>query len=147
MHTHINVHVNERKITLEENQITGLLLKNLLGIQEDVKLYKKISHAPDEEIINSQTYLIANGEIFFSDDFHKEIKIFIDQKEYELSKSEFTGTELKALAGISVAEYKLLKEVKNDGADEIIEDNVTYEIQNKDEFFSVPTGIQNGGTI
>lgn len=147
MHTHINIHINERKVTLEGNQMTGSLLKELLGIQDEVKLYKKVPHAPDEEIINSQTYLIVNGETFFSDDFHKEIKIFIDQKEYQLSKSEITGAELKSLAGIYAVEYKLLKEVKNGGADEVIDDNITYEIENKDEFFSVPTGIQNGGTI
>lgn len=147
MHTHINIHINEIKVTLEGNQMTGALLKKKLGIQEEVKLYKKIPHAPDEEIINSQTYLIVNGETFFSDDFNKEIKIFIDQKEYQLSKSVITGAELKALAGISAVEYKLLKEVKHGGADEVIEDNVAYEIENKDEFFSVPTGIQNGGTI
>lgn len=147
MHTHINIHVNEKKFTIENNEITGLELKKISGVQEEVKLYRKIPNAADEEIINSNTYIIQSGEVFFSANFHEEIKIFIDQKEYKLTKSEFTGAELKALAGISCSEYKLVKEVKNGGADEVMEDNILYHIENKDEFFSVPTGVQNGGSI
>lgn len=147
MHTHINIHVNEKKIALENNQMTGLELKKISGVQEEVKLYRKIPHAPDEEIINSETYIIGHGEVFFSANFHKEIKIFIDEKEYKLTKSEFTGAELKALAGIPCTEYKLVKEVKHGEADEVIEDNVVYNIENRDQFFSVPTCIQNGGSL
>ncbi|WP_010233418.1 multiubiquitin domain-containing protein [Clostridium arbusti] len=144
MNIHSDVHINEKKYTLDKNELKGLELKEIAHISEKVALYKKIPHKADEEIINSQTYKLTHGEKFFSSDFKEKIKISIDNKKYYPEKDQLTGIELKILADINPSEYKLIREVKHDGADQLIEDNVVYEINNNDEFFSVPKGIQNG---
>lgn len=140
----IIIHVDDKKIILNENHISGMEIKHAAGISGDISLVEEIRDEADREIINGEIYDIKNGMKFFSGLYHKEVKIFIDNKEYVIEKSNLSGAELKAIANISLEEYKLVKEVKN-GPDMEIENNVIYNIENKDEFFSVPAGIQNGG--
>lgn len=61
-------------------------------------------------------------------------KIYIDEKAFEVEKTELLGSELKEMAGISI-DMRLVVEVK-DEPDEVVINENTYEIKNKLHFFS-----------
>jgi hypothetical protein len=138
----INVRVDEKKVTLEVETITGYELKQTAGIPQDVRLVFEVPNGPDQEILNNETYTIKSGMVFFSDLYKRSIKIEIDSKEYFLDKSDVLGSFLMDLANLERSKYKLLKDIP--GADLEIEDNIMYHLENKDEFFSVKRDIQNG---
>lgn len=146
MHTNKIIQINNQKVEIHDSIITGLELKNSGKIPEEVTLFKHIPHEVDEVILNHNSYEIESGMKFFSEGYHKDIKILIDSKEFILEKENYTGIELKLLATIPL-ENKLLKDEKNGGSDTIIEDTITYSISSGYEYFSVPQGIQNGGIL
>lgn len=118
-----------------EHLVLGKELKELAGIP-DKTLFKEIPHEADVEIIIDQYYTLENGMKFYTESSHEKIKMFINHREYTLENVYLTGAQLKDLAGVQPEEYKLLKEVLN-GSDLVIEDAVTYYIENEDEFFTV----------
>jgi len=140
----VTFRIDEKKYELETPLIMGSKLKELAGIEPTERLVIEINGKPDIDIINDQEYSIENGMKLYSSKHIKKIKVEIDGKKYELTKSLMTGKELKQIANIPIEGYKLLKEVK-DGQDIIIEDDIVYDIDNNDIIFAMPTGINNGG--
>jgi hypothetical protein len=138
----INVHVDEKKITLEVETTSGYDLKQAAGIPQDVRLVLEVPNGADLEVLNNETYTLKSGMVFFSDIYKRIIKIEIDSKEYSLDKADVLGSFLMDLASLDRSKYKLLKD--SPGADLEIEDNTMYHLENKDEFFSVKRDIQNG---
>lgn len=139
----INVHVDDRKVVLDRDTLTGEVLKQVAEIPKDVILVLEDGNGPDKEIINEETYTIKSGMEFFSALYKRKVTIEIDNKEYTLENASVLGSDLIKLANINTSEYKLLKEVKH-GIDITIEENATYNLEKKDIFFTVIRGIQNG---
>jgi hypothetical protein len=143
MKTVINIQVDDKMVTLDQDALTGEVLKQAVGIPKEVGLVLEIENGPDKDIINEETYKIKSGMEFFSKYYKRKVTIEIDNKEYTLESEDILGSDLMKLANINSSEYKLLKEVRH-GADIIIEENTTYHLEKKDVFFSVIKGIQNG---
>ncbi|MDD4295330.1 MAG: multiubiquitin domain-containing protein [Ruminiclostridium sp.] len=140
----IEVKIDNKQYTVENELMLGSELKEIADIPIDKNMVIKVNNAPDVEVLNNNQIVLHNGMRFISEMYICSIEITIDGKEVILTKEFITGAELKSLAGISSADYKLIKEVK-DSMDMVIEDNATYEIEKHDMFFTMPSGINNGG--
>lgn len=70
--------------------------------------------------------------------------IHIDKKEYFAQKNPMTGTELKALAGIT-GDFDIFKIVPGHGDDVKIGDEEPVHLKNGDHFYSVPRTLNPGG--
>lgn len=140
----INIHVDDKKVVLDQEILIGAQLKTAAAVPLEVILFQEVPNGPDIEIRNDETYTIKSGMRFFSENYKRSITIEIDNKEFTLENPNILGSELIKLVGLDSSEYKLLREVKNE-ADVVIDDNTLYHLENKDVFFSVIRGIQNGG--
>lgn len=143
MNNCIEILVDHKKIHIDKTNISGEELKKLSNIPLNANLFLKINNGADK-IVNNQDIIPLHEKMkFFSSVYNQHIKIHIDRKKYEVPKKEITGLELKSLAGIPQGD-KLVKEEKN-GPDVEIEDSQVCIIEENNEFFSIPSGIQNGG--
>lgn len=140
----VRLKINGMKYMMEDSTVKGRQLKVLANLPFEEKLVLNINNKPDIEFVNDKEYEIKDGMKFYSSTYVPKIIIEVDGKEYELNRDEMSGKELKQLADIPLNGYKLIKEVRN-GQDIHLEDNRLYDIDKKDIFFAVPTGINNGG--
>lgn len=137
----ITVKIDGKKHAFENREPTGRQLREAANLPIDSHLALEVPKAPDIEIALDATFKIHDGMKFFSDQFEREVRVKVNDKEI-IVPAECMGATLRKLFEISDDE-QIIKEVK-DAIDLKIMDDVEYEIDKNDLFFVVPKQISNG---
>lgn len=141
----MKIEIDNRKYDIGKDSILGSELKQLAGIPLDKALVQEVKGAPDIDISNDTIVHLEKNMEFLSELYDQKIKVTIDGEKITLTASTMTGAELKKQLGITSNDTKLIRD--DDAIDVVFQDNVTYEIRKNDEFFTMPAGINNGGTV
>lgn len=141
----MKVEIDKKKYEVDKDSILGSELKQLAGIPFDKALVQEVKGAPDIDIINDTTVRLEKNMEFISELCEQNIKVIIDGEKKTLTDTTMTGLELKKQLGITSNDTKLIRD--DNGIDVVFQDDVMYEVRKNDEFFTMPAGINNGGTV
>lgn len=141
----MKIEIDKKKYDIDKGSILGSELKQLAGIPLDKALVQEVKDAPDIDIANDAMVRLEKNMEFISELYDQQIKVTIDGEKKTLTDSTMTGAELKKQLGITSNDTKLIRE--DSGIDVVFQDDVIYEVRKNDEFFTMPAGINNGGTV
>ena len=135
--------IDNKLVNWNEQFITGLQLKNLGSIPDNIEVYLKIKGKFEDDLIadNEKVDLARPGiEKFYSKNLTSGVvEIKIDDNFFEIKKDNYTGTELKVIGNVTSG-YEL-EQVK-DGII-TIEDNTVVKIIGNEVFISHPRDGQS----
>lgn len=136
--------IDGKSVNWNEQYITGLQVRNLGSIGNDLKIFLKINGKFEDELINDNTRvdLARPGiEKFYSKGLGATlVTILIDTKSFDITLRSYSGIEIKKIGSVP-EEYELEQIVE--GHFIPIEDSKTLLIKGDEQFISHPKDGQS----